>query len=233
MATVPDSRVLGNPDYPTSDGKPMAETDHHRTLMEDLIRILKAWYAQHQRVYVSGNLLLFYVRGNKRRHISPDVFVVKGVPKGDRLNYILWEEGKAPHLVIELTSSSTRHEDVSRKFRLYQDVLKVKEYFLFDPLGDYLQPQLQGYRLRGGSYQAVRPVAGRLPSRVLELHLEADGEDLRLYDPQTQRWLPTPEERITLTEQRLRQQQQRAEQERQRADRLAARLRQLGIDPEA
>jgi Uma2 family endonuclease len=239
MATVPDSRVLGNPDYPTSDGKPMAETDHHRTLMEDLIRILKAWYEHQQRVYVSGNLLLFYVRGNKRRHISPDVFVVKGVPKGDRLNYIVWEEGKGPYLVIELTSSSTRHEDVSRKFRLYQDVLKVKEYFLFDPHGDYLQLRLQGYRLRGGKYQAVRVVEGRLPSRVLGLHLEADGENLRLYDPAAQRWLPTQDERIAQAQaslrqerQRAEQERQRAEQERQRADRLQARLRELGINLE-
>jgi Uma2 family endonuclease len=133
----------------------------------------------------------------------------KGVPKGDRLNYILWEERKAPQLVIELTSSSTRHEDVRRKFLLYQDTLKVKEYFLFDPHGDYLDPQLQGYRLRGGVYQAVRPVQRRLPSRVLDLHLEADGNLLRLYDPATGRWLPTDRERIRQAEaevERLRRQ---------------------------
>jgi Uma2 family endonuclease len=200
MASVDEPRVLGNPDYPTSDGKPMAETDHHRNLMVVLIEILKAWFASQQQVYVSGNLLLFYVRGNKRRHISPDVFVVKGVPKGDRLNYILWEEGKSPQLVIELTSSSTRHEDVRRKFQLYQDTLKVQEYFLFDPHGDYLDPQLQGYRLRGGAYQPVRAVQGRLPSRVLDLHLEQDGDYLRLYDPATGHWLPTPQERINQAE---------------------------------
>jgi Uma2 family endonuclease len=209
MASVDETRVLGNPDYPTSDGKPMAETDHHRELMEDLIRMLREWFLRQPQVYVSGNLLLFYVRGNKRRHISPDVFVVKGVPKGDRLNYILWEERKAPQLVIELTSSSTRHEDVRRKFLLYQNTLKVKEYFLFDPHGDYLDPQLQGYRLRGGVYQAVRRVQGRLPSRVLDLHLAADGNLLRLHDPATGRWLPTDRERIRQAEaevERLRRQ---------------------------
>jgi hypothetical protein len=71
MATVPNIPMLGNPDYPTTDGKPMAETDWHRDLMLDLIETLKIWYEDQQRVYVSGNLLLFYVRGNKRRHISP------------------------------------------------------------------------------------------------------------------------------------------------------------------
>jgi Uma2 family endonuclease len=233
MATVPDRQVLGNPDYPTSDGKPMAETDHHRELMEDLIRMLRDWFLRQPQVYVSGNLLLFYVRGNKRRHISPDVFVVKGVPKGDRLNYILWEEGKAPQFVLELTSSSTRNEEVRRKFLLYQDTLKVKEYFLFDPHEDYLDPQLQGYRLRGGVYQAVRGVQGRLPSQVLDLHLEADGPHLRLFDPAAGHWLLMDAQRIAQAEAGLRQQRQRAEEQRQRADRLAARLRDLGIDPDA
>src|SRR5262249_32476039 len=105
MASVPEPlRVRGN-GYPTTDGKPMAETDRHRELMFDLIKVLEFFYALVPDVYVSGNLLLFYERGNKRRHVSPDVFVSKKVPKGERLNYLLWEEGKGPDLVIELTSS--------------------------------------------------------------------------------------------------------------------------------
>jgi Uma2 family endonuclease len=212
MATVPHTPQLGNPDYPTSDGKPMAETDHHRNLMVDLIQTLQAWFAAEELVYVSGNLLLFYVRGDKRRHISPDVFVVRGVRKGDRLNYILWEEGKPPGVVIELTSSSTRHEDTARKFRLYQDVLKVEEYFLFDPLGDYLDPTLQGYRLRGGVYRPVRAVHGRLRSRVLGLHLEEEGHALRLHDPATGRRLPTTQERVLL-EQAARKQAEAAREQ--------------------
>ena len=65
--------------YPTSDGKPMAETDTHRDLMTALIETLKAFYAAEPLVYVSGNLLLCYEEGNRRRHVSPDVFVVRGV----------------------------------------------------------------------------------------------------------------------------------------------------------
>ena len=59
-------------------------------------------------VYVSGNLLVYYVPGDRLRHLSPDVFVAKGVPKRERLNYLMWEEGKGPDVVIELTSSSMR-----------------------------------------------------------------------------------------------------------------------------
>jgi Uma2 family endonuclease len=181
----------------------MAETDHHRNQMVDLIQTLDAWYAGDRWVYVSGNLLLFYERGNRRRHISPDVFVVKGVAKHERLNYLVWEEGKAPHVAIELTSSSTRSEDIKRRFRIYQDTLRVQEYFLFDPLGDYLDPPLRGYRLRRGQYMPVQPVKGRLPSRVLGLHLERHDKELRLYDPSTGQWLPTALEKAAQAEAEL------------------------------
>jgi Uma2 family endonuclease len=214
-------------DYPTSDGRPIAETDQHRDLMYDLIKTLQAYYAYDPMVYVSGNLLLFYEPGNRRRHISPDVFVVKGVPKHHRLNYLIWEEGKAPDVTIELTSSSTQHEDRETKFRRYQDVLRVQEYFLFDPLGDYLKPPLQGYRLRGGTYQPIRPFRGRLPSKILGLHLECAGSQLRLYDPTTTKWLPTPQERIAQAEAETERVAREQELPRERLARAEAEIERL------
>ena len=195
MSTVPmPRRVVGN-GYPTSDGKPMAETDYHRDLMFALIDTLRAFYAQEPTMYVSGNLLLFYEEKNKRKHVSPDVFVVPGVGNHQRPNYLLWEEGRGPRFVVELTSSSTRKEDTSKKKALYQEVLKVREYFLFDPLGDYLKPSMQGWRLVRGVYREIASVAGRLPSETTGLHLERDGRTLRLWNPETARWLLTPRNR--------------------------------------
>jgi Uma2 family endonuclease len=179
-------------EYPTSDGKPMAETEHHRDLMVDLIETLKTHFDADPEVYVGGNLLLFYEEGNRRKHVSPDVFVARGVPKlPKRLYYLLWEEGKPPDAVIELTSRTTRREDRQKKWQLYRDVLKVPEYFLFDPFEEYLKPSLQGYRLEGGEYSSIVPVHGRLTSQVLGLKLERDAADLRLVDPATGRRLPT------------------------------------------
>jgi Uma2 family endonuclease len=186
--------------YPTSDGRPMAETDFHRQLMTALIETLEDWYANEPNVYVSGNLLLFYVPGNKRKHVSPDVFVVFGVPKHRRLNYLLWEEGKGPSVVIELTSSSTRKEDKEHKFKLYRDVLRVPEYFLFDPFGDYLKPRFQGYRLVAGEYRKMRLVDDRLQSRKLGLILQPDGNQLRLIDPASGSRLPTRGEALAASE---------------------------------
>jgi Uma2 family endonuclease len=220
MATAPRiTRPVWDNGYPTTDRKPMAETDTHRDLMLELIETLKHHFAAQPRVYVSGNLLVFYEEGNKRKHVSPDVFVVRGVAKRVRPNYLVWQEGKPPQVVIELTSKTTRDEDLHTKRALYRDTLKVREYFLFDPLGDYLAPQLQGYRLRGGEYRAIRAVGGRLPSQVLRLHLERSGQQLRLFDPGTGQWLPTPEERAARAE---------AENERLRreVDELRRRLRE-------
>lgn len=217
MATVPSYLDRFRNGYPTSDGKPMAETDWHRDLMLILIEVLRTFYAG-KRVYVSGNLLVFYEPGNRRRHISPDVFVVRGVENYQRPNYLIWEERCGPEVVIELTSSTTRREDQRRKMELYQDTLRVREYFLFDPLGDYLTPPLQGYRLRKGVYHPIRTVNGRLYSQVLKLYLERFGRDLRLWDPATQQWLPTPAEREQQAEQRVEIAAERAEGAVERAE---------------
>jgi Uma2 family endonuclease len=220
MATVREVK------YPTSDGRPMAETDTHRDDMLDLIETLKERFAAEPGVYVSGNLLLYYVPGDQRKHVSPDVFVVRGVGMRQREYYLLWEEGKGPDVVIELTSSSTRVEDTKRKFALYQDVLKVPEYFLFDPRVDYLEPPLVGYRLQRGKYVPISRVKDRLPSKVLGLHLERSGRELRLYDPEAGRWLGTPRERTTGAELRAAQAELRTAQAEARAALAEARAAQ-------
>src|SRR5260221_14576324 len=97
-----------------------------------------------------------------------------------------WKEGRTlPCLVFESPSKKTRREDVIRKRPLYEQVLKVPEYFQFDPTGDYLKPRLQGLRLTDGQYQPIAMVNGRLYSEQLGLDLEAEGDMLRFYDPLT------------------------------------------------
>lgn len=180
--------------YPESDGRPMAETDIHRDLMVGLIEALKDFFRDQPDVYVSGNLLLHFRKGDPSSRVAPDCFVVKGVKRGERRTYKVWEEGKAPDLVIELTSKKTFFEDMNTKKLVYQRELKVKEYFLYDPLGDYLDPQLQGYRLIKGRYQPIEKRADRLHSKVLGLELGVEGWWLRLYNPRTEEKLLTPME---------------------------------------
>ncbi|MEX0714606.1 MAG: Uma2 family endonuclease [Pirellulales bacterium] len=225
MAT--GSKPLGGPqnEYPSGDGRPIGETPTHAQNILYSIHELKNWFADNPRVYVSGNNLMYYVPGDKHTHVSPDVFVVQGIVKDKRRDYYLtWEEGAAPHLVIEVTSRSTRKEDLKKKLALYRDVLRVREYFLFDPFGEYLDPKLQGHRLVQGQYLPIEPVAGRLPSEVLSLHLEAADEDLRFWDPLTSEWLPNPHEAVARVEQKAEADRQKAEVALQAKDAEIARL---------
>jgi Uma2 family endonuclease len=227
MSRITTAPVLDSVDYPTGDGKPMAETDVHLLLMLTLIPTLREFFKSQRLVYVGGNLLMFHERGNKRKHVSPDLFVVRGAPNHLRENYLIWEEGKAPEVVIEFTSKSTRKEATQTKFALYRDVLKVKEYFLFDPNAEHLKPPLQGHRLRGGKYLVIRAVEGRLPSRVLGLHLERDGSDLRLWNPATGQWLLTPTEAREQAEAKARREAAARRQAEAEVERLRRELEQL------
>ena len=194
MVTPTQSPAVAEVFYPESDGQPVAETDVHRTLMFELIAMLHEHFRDDPQVYISGNLFIYYQEGDPQRSVAPDVFVVKGVTRRDRRTYKLWEEGRPPDVVFELTSPSTRSEDRRTKHDLYAR-LGVAEYFLFDPLDEYLRPPFQGYRLRLGHYRPMRPAAdGSLWSAVLGLELHVQEMRLRLFDPVGQRWLPLPEE---------------------------------------
>ncbi|MDZ7289497.1 MAG: Uma2 family endonuclease [candidate division KSB1 bacterium] len=177
---------------PESDGKPMAETDVHRDLMIALLHALKEYFREAPQVYVSGNIFIYYLDENgERQSVSPDIFVVFGVEKKDRRIYKLEEEGRAPQVVIELTSSSTKVEDLVLKHYIYAN-LGVREYFLFDPYGETIRPALRGFRLEAGEYV---PLTGMpLRSEVLDLELRMEEGQLRLYDPKTGERLRTPEE---------------------------------------
>jgi Uma2 family endonuclease len=179
MAALPLQHDI---DYPESDGRPVAETERHIDEIFDLIHALRTRYAKVPDVYVAGNMLMYYVPGNIKKSVSPDVFLVEGVSKEKRRTYKVWEEGRAPSLVIEVTSKSTWSEDLIEKKEKYAR-LGVKEYFLFDLLGEYLHPHLQGFRLSESWYGEIEPDAdGSLTSEVTGLRFQVEGERLRLVD---------------------------------------------------
>ena len=188
--------------YPESDGKPMAETDVHRKLMMDFILILEDYFENNDDVYVSGNLLIYYERGNPRKSISPDVFVAFGVEKKQRNTYLTWAEAQTPDFVLEVASPSTFSKDMGEKKELYASVLAVKEYYIYDPMGQIV-PSFVGYRLIDGEYQEIDFVNDRLLSETLGLALGEHDGNLRLYNPTTSQWLQTPQERAKNAEAEL------------------------------
>ena len=118
---------------------------------------------------------------------------MRGIPKRNRRVYKIWQEGRSPDVVIELTSRSTRDEDLGSKRWIYAE-LGVREYFIFDPLGDYLTPPLRGYRLVGDEYIRMEGDGTRLMSQSLGLELRIVDGWLRLFDPKAASLLPTPAE---------------------------------------
>lgn len=187
-------------EYPDEDGKPMAESDQARNYLLYGVEVLRMYFRERADVYVSGNLFIYYEEGNQSSVISPDVFVVFGVEKRDRRSYKTWEEGdKTPDFVLEITSKSTRSQDQGAKKGIYS-FLGVREYFQYDPTGDYLNPRLQGLHLVEANYFPCSTTV--LPDDItsifsevlgLELRLLPSGE-LRFYDPVTGRRLLTYEE---------------------------------------
>jgi Uma2 family endonuclease len=180
-------------EYPTSDGKPMAETTLHRVVMQDLIHGLESHFRAVPDIWVGGNLFLCYQEGNPDAALAPDVLFARGVPKYPRDNYLLWQE-RPPSLIVEVTSRSTKREDLGKKKEIYQRI-GIEEYVLFDPYGEYLKPRLQGYRLTRVGYEPVSLERdGSLLCRTTGLLLRPEGTRARLVEPGTGKPLPWPDE---------------------------------------
>ena len=211
-------------EYPESDGKPMAETDDHRDWMVTNIQRLQRRYAG-QHVYVSGNLLIYFVKGDPRKCVAPDAFVVKDCAPGRRRIFKIWEERRKPNFALETTSRKTRREDAGPKKELYA-LLRVKDYFLFDPFGEWLKPPLQGFRLIKGEYKRIRPDAeGGITSRELGVRFLLENGDLAMFDAITgerllsqEEWRQQETQRADAAEQNVQAEKRRAEAEKQRAN---------------
>jgi len=213
-------------EYPSSDGEPMAETDLHREWMFRSIHRLQRRY-RGKRVYVSGNLLVYYEKGNAKRHFSPDTFVVKGIDPKIRDTYLLWIEGKPPDFCLETTSKTTRRVDLRIKSQLYAK-LGVKEYFLYDPTSDWLVPPLAAYQLVRGKYEPIQPTSdGKLLSRELGLYVYLEDSRLVMEDVKTGERLMDDEEARDAAEQRAQTAEQRAQTAEQTLKELKEEIQRL------
>ena len=202
---------------------------------------------------VFARLAVYWKRGNRNLTISPDVMVTERHP--DRkfcTSYVAFMD--PPILfVMEVVSPSNTGPQLDHKSEIYRKILKVPEYLLVDPQRDTLVL----YRLRRHRYQPVRPdAAGRVWSAECRVWFVWEPEEgLRIYGEDGVLRLPYVEERARAERERLRaetatilaaEERRRAEAEhlraeaagilaaeaRARAERLAARLRELGLNPD-
>lgn len=175
----------------------MGETDEHRDAMIRIIELLMNYY-RGQKVYVSGDLLVYYEQGNPKKFVVPDAFIAKGLSQRQRRIYRLWVERVVPQLVIETTSRKTKKKDTVDKPQLYAQ-LGIHEYFLFDPTSDYLDPPLQGYQLQDNQYQRIASEpSGGLISQELDLELQINESQLNFFRRDTGERLLTNFEKAEL-----------------------------------
>jgi Uma2 family endonuclease len=150
-------------------------------------------------------LLVYYEQGNPKKFVVPDVFVVKDLLPKDRRIYRLWVERKVHNAIIEVTSRKTRKKDTLEKPLLYEK-LDVKEYFVFDPDADYLDPPLQGHRLGKAGYRRIAADAeGYLLSQELGIKLKLDETGLQLFKAVNGERLLTDREEADRLNQEVRQ----------------------------
>ena len=215
--------------YPESDGKPMADNTRQFRWIVTIKENLEILFADHPDVFVAGDLLWYPVEGNNRLCQAPDAMVVFGRPKGDRGSYQQWKENNiAPQVVFEILSPSNTGNEMTRKVLFYIRH-GVEEYYQYDPDRN----ELVGSHRTNGTFDEIADMHGWVSPR-LGIRFELSDADLTIYRPDGDLFLTSVElaqERDRAKKQVV-EEQQRAEEERQRAERLAARLRELGVDPD-
>jgi Uma2 family endonuclease len=202
-----------------------------------LISCLEWLWKDRQDFYCAGNLTIYYglQQPKPEQFRGPDFFVVLGTERKSRKSWVVWEEGKYPNVIVEILSLTTAATDRGLKKQIYQDVFRTPNYFWLDPVN----LELKGFQLIAGQYQELQSNAqGWLWSQKLELFLGIFNSQLRFFTP-TGKLVETPEvlatiaqAELSITQQELAIAQQELARERFQRERLAARLREMGIDPE-
>ncbi len=190
--------------------EPPLETDLHLRQMMLLIKCLDWWWRKRNDFFASGNVTIYYSKRQckSENFPGPDFFLVLGAERKPRKSWIVWEEdGKYPHVIVEILSETTAAKDRGLKKQIYQDTFRTPDYFWFDPY----TLEFAGFCLVNGQYQPLEPnPQGHLWSQQMGLYLGVHEEKLRFFTPEGQ-LVPTPEEV---------------------AERLAAKLRELDVDPD-
>ncbi|MEA5568373.1 Uma2 family endonuclease [Anabaena sp. UHCC 0399] len=211
--------------------EPPLETELHLRQIILLLQCLEWLWRDRNDFYAAGNLTIYYSpRQLKSEYFrGPDFFVVLGTERKTRKSWVVWEEnGKYPNVILEILSDSTAKTDKGLKKEIYQDTFRTPDYFWFDP---YTQ-EFAGFHLVDGEYQPLQAnEQGHLWSHQLGLYLGVYQGLLRFFTRDEQ-LVPTPEEMAEQSQLQAEQAQLQAEQAQLQVARLAAKLRELNIDPD-
>jgi Uma2 family endonuclease len=235
--------------WPPSDlysDEPPLETTLHLQQMILLLNCLNWLWKDRSDYFAAGNLTVYYSPRKRKSEDfrGPDFFVALDTRPHPRKSWMVWEEdGKYPNVIVELLSDSTAEVDRGLKKRLYAETFRTPEYFWFDPDSQ----EFEGFALVRGQYQPIEVTEqGWRWSEQLQLYLGVHNNQLRFFEASgtlvstsDEAALSAQEQTAAAQEQAAAAQEQAAAVERaltfeqQRSAKLANKLRELGLDPEA
>ena len=192
------------------DGKPMSDnTEQYRwiVIIKENLEIL---FAAMEKVFIAGDLFWSPVEGQINSiKVAPDVMVVFGRPKSQRLSYVQWEEEDIPpQVAFEIRSPGNSKKEMDEKFKFYQKY-GVKEYYLYDPHTF----ELDGWERKGNKLEPIMMMNDWV-SPLLGIRFVMTTDGLEIYRPDGRKFLSS----VELERERARVELERDE-ERQRADR--------------
>jgi len=200
------------------------ESDPHVIQIFSMRDALRYRFRARPDVFIGANIPVYFsaMQVRKKDFRAPDLFAVFDAKVGvERYFWIVWEEERTPDFVLEVLSESTERIDRGRKKDIYERVLNVPEYFLFD----LNHGRVEGFRLEERRYRPIAPnAAGRLASHMLGLELGVvemvldgrEGRWLRFFEPDG-RLVPTAAEAAQAEAQAAQAEAQAAQAEAQAA----------------
>jgi Uma2 family endonuclease len=229
LTSTPTIHLPTQEELPYDDNENM-ETLRHKYQMDLLLETIYPWLEKRQDGFAGGNMFVYFslAQVKNRDYKGPDFFCVLDVPQIERKSWVVWEEGKAPDVVIELLSESTANYDKTEKKLIYQNRMRVPEYFWYDPFNS---DDWAGFSIRDGVYQPLElDGQNRYISQQLQLALIKWSGVYHGIDTIWLRWQTLEGELLPTEREVSEQEKQRAEIEKQRADQAQleiARLKEL------
>ena len=198
MTTAKSPQTFRLPDPPEREPDDMTSFDHLADT--SIVEPLRYYLGNRQTTLIAGEHYLTRIHTRNLAGVRyPDLLIAFNVdPAAYRRSnaYVISEQGKPPDFVLEIASRRTGREDVIGKRNDYA-ALGIPEYWRFDETGEHHGTRLAADQLApDGQYQPI-PIE-ELPdgalqgySRVLNLYLRWENGQLRWYDPETGRHIPT------------------------------------------
>jgi Uma2 family endonuclease len=223
--------------YPDSDGLPMSDNTLQFTWIGILKWGLEAQYLSDPNIFIAGDHLIYPVEDDPKTRQAPDVYVAFDRPKHDRGSYKVWEEaGIFPQVVFEVWSPSNRFVQMRDKFAFYEKY-GAEEYYIIYP---EFPAHAEGWKREAGKFISISEIDGWISPR-LGLRFSLKQGELSIFGPDG-RELRSPAEiaadrdaehrRAELEKKRAEEETARAKTAVERAAQLAARLREMGVDPD-